>query len=214
MSYRRGRLCEPGEGPCDVQRPSFWSRKWNGAQQNYPAHEQELLALVETLNRFRGILHGTKFTVRTVHRALIHFMKQKDLSVRRHRLLDVSSAFDFEVEYILPGETNGFADALSRIYSGEKPGIIRAESGLIDGKDEMKTYWLPKVPTVYVEVRFLSLVNAEARRSARLSSKPTTQYKEIRIVNLRELATNPRVPLQAVISRACEALYYPGLQKT
>ena len=87
------------------------------------------------------------------------------------------SEFDFEVEYI-PGETNGFADALLRIYSDEKPGIVRAQSELVDNKDEMRTHQSRKVSPVYVEVHLLSLMSAEIRRSARLASKPTPQYKE------------------------------------
>ena len=111
------------------------SGKWNSAQQNYPVHEQELLALVETLKRFRGILYGTEFTVRTDHKALTHLMKQRDLSPRQHRWLDILNEFDFRIEYI-PGETNEFADALSRIYSNEQEGIIRAESEYVNDEDK------------------------------------------------------------------------------
>ena len=78
-----GGFVSQGSDPGTANVVAFWSRKWNGAQQNYPVHEQELLALVETLKRFRGVLHGTKFTVRTDHRALTHFMKQKNLSARQ-----------------------------------------------------------------------------------------------------------------------------------
>ena len=31
---------------------TFWSGKFNSAQQNYPVHEQELLAIIESLKRF------------------------------------------------------------------------------------------------------------------------------------------------------------------
>ena len=78
-----GSFVSQGRDPVTSNVVSFWSGKWNSAQQNYPVHKQELLALVETLKRFRGILYGTKFTVRTDHRALIHFMKQKNLSDRK-----------------------------------------------------------------------------------------------------------------------------------
>ena len=64
---------------------AFWSGKWKAAQQNYPVHELELLALVETLKRFRGVLHGTRFIVRTDHKTLEYFMKQRNLSARQHR---------------------------------------------------------------------------------------------------------------------------------
>ena len=71
-----GGYVSQGRDPKDARVVAFWSGKWNVAQQNYPVHEQELLALVETLKRFRGMLQGTKFVVRTDHKALEHFMKQ------------------------------------------------------------------------------------------------------------------------------------------
>ena len=58
-----GGYVSQGNDPSKAKVVSFWSGKWNAAQQNYPVHEQELLALIETLKRFRGILHGTTFTV-------------------------------------------------------------------------------------------------------------------------------------------------------
>jgi hypothetical protein len=102
---------------------AFWSGKFNSAQQNYPVHEQELLAVVESLKRFRGLLHGTTFQVNTDHRTLEYFMTQKHLSPRQHRWLDVLNEFSFKVNYI-PGETNVMADALSRIYSDEPLDVI------------------------------------------------------------------------------------------
>ena len=49
-----------GFKPDNAKVVGFWSGKWSSAQQNYPVHELELLALVETLKWFRGILHGVR----------------------------------------------------------------------------------------------------------------------------------------------------------
>ena len=65
-----------GLNPKNAAIVAFWSGKWNAAQQNYPVHEQELLALVETLERFHGILHGMQFTLRMDLKALEFFMSQ------------------------------------------------------------------------------------------------------------------------------------------
>jgi hypothetical protein len=113
---------------------TFWSGKFNSAQQNYPVHEQELLAIVESLKHFHGILHGTRFQINTDHRTLQHFMGQKNLSPRQHRWLDILNEFSFTINYI-PGETNILANALSRIYSDEPKGMVRAESEYV-GKDD------------------------------------------------------------------------------
>ena len=116
---------------------SFWSGKFNSAQQNYPVHEQELLAIVESLKRFRPQLLGIKFRICTDHKSLEYIMQQKHLSPRQHRWIDVLNEFDFTIHYI-PGETNKLADALSRIYSDEPEGIVRAESEYVseDSPDE------------------------------------------------------------------------------
>lgn len=115
---------------------AFWSGKFNPAQQNYPVHELELLAIVESLKRFRGMLHGTKFRICTDHKALQYFMTQKNLSSRQSRWLDVLNEFDFEIFYI-PGKTNVLADALSRLYSEDAPGTVRAESEhIVEASDE------------------------------------------------------------------------------
>ena len=172
-----GGYVSQGKDPKTANVVAFWSGKWNSAQQNYPVHELELLALVETLKRFRGVLHGTRFTVRTDHRALVHFLNQKNLSARQHRWLDVLNEFEFEIQYI-PGDTNGFADALSRIYSDKAPGVVRAQSEYVDDKDELRTYQSIRVQPVYVETYLLSLMNVETRRSSRLASKPAPLYKE------------------------------------
>ena len=164
---------------CTANIVAFWSGKWNAAQQNYPVHEQELLALVETLKRFRGVLHGTEFTVRTDHKALEHFMKQKNLSPRQHRWIDILSEFDFGIQYI-PGDTNGFADALSRVYSDEPKGVVRAESEFVDEGEDVRTGILTRVHPVYVETYLLSLMSMAARRSNRLADKPAPRYKETR----------------------------------
>ena len=106
-------------------------------------------------------------------------MNQKNLSARQHRWIDTLSEFDFKIEYI-PGSTNGFADALSRIYSDEPSGVARATSELVEDRDELKTYQSVRTSPIYVETYLLSLVNAEFRRSARLASKPRPDYREAR----------------------------------
>ena len=174
-----GGYVSQGIDPDNAKVVGFWSGKWSAAQQNYPVHEQELLALVESLKRFRGILHGTKFTVRTDHKALIHLKKQRDLSPRQHRWLDVLNEFDFEIEYI-PGETNELADALSRIYSDDQDGVVRAETEYVDDVDEPIRGRRPKTHPIYVDTALISIMNAEIRRSSRLARKPEVNYKESR----------------------------------
>ena len=106
---------------------AFYSAKMNNAQRNYPVHEIEMLAGVETMLRHKDILQGVYFKWITDHNGLIFLLNQKALSGRQARWLEKISSFNFKVVYI-PGSENVLADALSRMYSNEDPGTLRARS--------------------------------------------------------------------------------------
>ena len=106
---------------------AFYSAKLNPAQQNYPVHEIEMLAGIETMLRHTDILQGAKFKWLTDHKGLIYLLNQKNLSGRQARWLEKISSFTFEVVYIA-GSENIVADALSRIYSNDSRGTVRARS--------------------------------------------------------------------------------------
>ena len=106
---------------------AFYSAKLNSAQQNYPVHEIEMLAGVETMLRYMDILQGISFQWLTDHKGLTHLLNQKNLSGRQARWLEKISTFTFRVVYI-EGSENVVADALSCLYSNDSPGTLRARS--------------------------------------------------------------------------------------
>jgi hypothetical protein len=106
---------------------AFYSAKLNPAQQNYPVHEIEMLAGIETMLRHVDILQGAKFKWLTDHKGLTYLLNQKNLSGRQARWLEKISSYTFEVVYV-PGSENVVADALSRIYSNDSIGTERARS--------------------------------------------------------------------------------------
>ena len=106
---------------------AFYSAKLNPAQQNYPVHEIEMMAGVETMLRHSDILQGTKFKWLTDHKGLTYLLNQKNLSGRQARWLEKVSTFDFEVVYIA-GSENVLADALSRMYMNDSPGTVRSRA--------------------------------------------------------------------------------------
>lgn len=111
----------------DTKVAAFYSAKLNPTQQNYPVHEIEMLAGVETMCRHRDILQGAPFTWITDHKGLEHFFTQKELSGRQARWLEKIGTFDFKIQYV-PGVENVLADSLSRMYSNDAPGTVRARS--------------------------------------------------------------------------------------
>ena len=109
-----------GQGPTrDAVRPAaFHSRKLTPAQNNYPTHQQEALAIVEAMDSFAHLLLHRHFTVVTDHESLTKLMAQKNLSQRQQRWLTYLSRYDFKIEY-QPGARNYLADYLSRIHERE-----------------------------------------------------------------------------------------------
>ena len=120
-------LVSQGEDWKEAKIAAFYSAKLNPAQQNYPTHEIEMFAGVETMLRHIDILQGVKFKWLTDHKGLTYLLNQKNLSGRQARWLEKISSFTFEVVYIA-GSENVVADALSRIYSNDSSGTVRARS--------------------------------------------------------------------------------------
>lgn len=97
---------------------SFMSKKLNSAQRNYCVTEQECLAAILSLKKFRGYVEGMKFTIVTDHASLKWLMAQKDLSGRLARWSLSLQAYDFSIEH-RKGSANVVPDALSRVFVDE-----------------------------------------------------------------------------------------------
>ena len=93
---------------------AFYSRKMVPAERNYDTHDQELLAIIESLREWRHYLQGSKnpFQVFTDHDNLRYFMNTKILSRRQARWAEYLSRFHFSIIH-RPGKRNP-ADGPSR----------------------------------------------------------------------------------------------------
>lgn len=99
---------------------AYESHLMSAAERNYPVHEQELLAVIHALQKWRMLLLGMKVNVMTDHHSLTYLMKQKNLSRRQARWLELLADFDVNFNYI-PGASNSVADALSRKDVPDEP---------------------------------------------------------------------------------------------
>jgi hypothetical protein len=106
---------------------AFYSAKLNNAQRNYPVHEIEMLAGVETMLRHKDVLQRVHSKWIMDHKGLIYLLNQKSISGRQARWLEKISSFIFEVVYVA-GSDNVLADTLSRLYSNDSSGTVRARS--------------------------------------------------------------------------------------
>ena len=67
---------------------AFYPAKLSATQQNYPVHDKEFLAGLETMLRHRDILQGAHFRWFTDHKVLEYFLTQDKLSPRQSRWLE------------------------------------------------------------------------------------------------------------------------------
>eukprot|EP00873_Tetraselmis_striata_P018635 jgi/Tetstr1/438899/TSEL_027407.t1 len=89
--------------------------KMNKHEVHYPVHEQELLAVRDALIKFRCYLDGAAgFTVITDHDTLRHFFRQRDLSTRQVRWLQVFAPYQRHMDIVYKRGAANHADALSR----------------------------------------------------------------------------------------------------
>ena len=112
---------------------AFYSRQIRGAEQRYSATELEALAVVETIMHFGYYLYSKLVTVFTDHQPLCHLLTSEKLNGRLKRMAMKLQHWLLSIEY-LPGQENGFADALSR---EERPRrietVIRTDTSLALG---------------------------------------------------------------------------------
>jgi hypothetical protein len=92
---------------------AYASRALRAHEQNYPAHDLELVAIIHALKLWRHHLMGTKCNIYTDHKSLKYIFTQADLNMRQRRWLELIKDHDLEVHYH-PGKANVVVDALSR----------------------------------------------------------------------------------------------------
>lgn len=92
---------------------AYFSRQTTDAEARYHSYELEMLAVVETVDRFRNYLLGRPFTIYTDCNALKTTMSKKDIVPRIGRWCLKLLEYDFTLLY-RPGEQMRHVDALSR----------------------------------------------------------------------------------------------------
>lgn len=92
---------------------AYFSKKLNKAQSNYSVTEQECLAVVLSLKKFRAYIEGQEFQVITDHASLQWLMRQTDLSGRLARWALKLQGYRFEIKH-RRGSENIVPDCLSR----------------------------------------------------------------------------------------------------
>ena len=98
---------------------AYYSKSLNPAQQKYCTTRRELLAVVATLDHFRGYVWGPKFLVRTDHAALAWLKNLKNIQGMLARWLEKLQQFHFDIVH-RPDAQHGNADGLSHCPQCER----------------------------------------------------------------------------------------------
>lgn len=97
-----------------VEHPiAFASRALTAAERKYSSTERELIGVIFGVEKFRGFVEGTKFTVITDCSSLTWLHRLREPTGRLSRWCLRLSQFDFDVQH-RPGTQNVIPDALSR----------------------------------------------------------------------------------------------------
>jgi hypothetical protein len=135
---------------------AYESHQMTAAERNYPVHKQELLAVIHALQKWKMLLLGMKVNVMTNHHALVHLLKQRNLSRRQARWTEVIADFDLHFNYI-PGKDNSVADALSCKMPGEEepqPADVACVAALAELGSTLSTALTAQIKEGYVSDPF------------------------------------------------------------
>jgi hypothetical protein len=95
----------------------FANRQLTPVEKNYTMTEQEGLAIIFSLKKFRHYLLGYKAKIVTDHKALTYLVNKPNPSGRLVRWLLLMEEFDIDIVH-RPGRWHGNVDGLTRAYKG------------------------------------------------------------------------------------------------
>ena len=110
---------------------AYGSRQLKNHEQNYPAHDMQLVAIVLALKIWRHYLYGEQFEMYSDHKSLKYIFMQRDLNIRQCRWMEFLEDYDFTLHYH-PGKVNVVADVLSRKSRGVLASIASREWRMLD----------------------------------------------------------------------------------
>ncbi|ORD98372.1 TF28 [Hepatospora eriocheir] len=108
---------------------AYFSKIHSAAQKNYSTTEQELLAVVKSVEHFSHYLVCQKFILNTDHKSLIYLLKNPSKNQRLFRWALALQEFNFEIMHVK--DIENFSDLLSRGFSNITVNTIKGKRDII-----------------------------------------------------------------------------------
>lgn len=187
-------------------------------------YEKEMLAVVLTVQKWRGYLLSQPFTIRTDQEALKHLLTQKITTLVQQKWLTKLLGFDYKIEY-KKGRDNFVASPLSRLHdSGEDGnGELNAISVVIPKwKVDLKLSW-EQDPAVQPTLAQLAIDSAsdpnytleggELRYQGKLFVGAVGKLRLNIIHNLHSSQEGGHLGINATIKRVTSFFWWPSITK-
>jgi hypothetical protein len=119
--YAIGAVCSQPDAEGTLHQLGYFSRKLKDAERNYDIHDKELLAIMDSLQKWSTYCKRTQhpITILSHHKNLEYWKTKKDLNLRQAWWGELLANYDFRIIYH-PGKLAGKPDILSREY-GDSP---------------------------------------------------------------------------------------------
>jgi hypothetical protein len=154
----------------------YASRATKPAEQNYPTTQQELLAIIFALQKFRPYVYGQEFEVLTDHQPLVNIRNVPELSGRLGRWLLYMEQYtahgNMKIIY-KAGKANTDADAMSRLQFHEavvrgmtragRQEIIAARKQEMEEEEDMLDIAANPMPDVFADVKVVEVSDLQSR---------------------------------------------------
>lgn len=162
---------------------NYASAKFTPPEQRYHCNEQECLAVIWAIKRYRSFIDGNHFILRTDSRALTWLNQLKDVRTKLTRWSLLLQEFSFTIEHC-PGRTNELPDLLSR-YPEESKNI---------NEPDMERILIPYYDTEPAsETPTLNNINATTTMQAVLDAQLQDTYIQSQIRRWRQIEqTGPK----------------------
>ena len=155
---------------------AYGSRQLKNHDQNYPAHDTELVAIVFALKIWRHCLYGEQFEVYSDQKSLKYIFTQRDINMRQHKWMGFLEDCDFTLNHH-PGKANVVVNALSQKSRGVLASVVSREWQMLKTVGQFKLQYSEQAQ---------GMLGSLVAMSSLLSRVIESQGQDAEVVSIRD----------------------------